>query len=329
VIGMLIIVFVLVETTTCCTVYPWELPWDQWEPSLQSSVIFLTIDWVSITGIILGNILFLLIRSFCRHKADLEQVVESKQIPSAESVIAMKTVMEQFSTHFVCFFICVYKSTPESQQFEETVILYFMIISFALITALLFVPWNKGPQWWVQMGPKLRVGCIYANYIFMPAGLSVYFVIQFVRNEIADSSVNPYATFYIFFMSICLGRFIEFLVLIKPKLAERQNERNLGELSNELVSEREERLPYTEQPRKYGMGDCRIGQPLELESGIYELAYISWVRSDRMDRFFDIITSKHKEEQAVNYSINVRRFSDVVDKSESDLLADENTNLDQ
>ena len=326
---MLIIVYVLVETTTCCTVYPWELPWGQWEPSLQSSVIFLTVDWVSIAGIIIGNILFLFIRSFCRHKADLEQVSESKQIPSAESVIAMKTVMEQFSTHFVCFFICFYRPTPENQQLEEAVIKYFMIFSFVLITALIFVPWSKGPQWWVRMGPKLRVGCVYANYIFMPAGLLTYGLIQFVRTAVVDSSMNPYATFYIFFMSICLGRFIEFLALIKPKMAEQQNERNLGELSNELVSEREERLPYTEQPRKYGMGDCRIGQPLELDSGIFELAYISWVRSDRMDLLFDIITSKHKEEQAVNYSINVRRSTIILDKSESELLTDENTVLDQ
>lgn len=249
VIGMLIIVNILVETTVCFTVYPWELPWGLWTPDVRSSVIFLTIDWVSITGIIFGNILFLIIRSFCRHKVNLNQVCESKQIPSADSVIAMKTVMEQFSTHFVCTFICLFSLTPESQV-KGTVIKNAMIVSLVLITLLIFVHWKKGPTWWVRVGPYLQIGCVLADYILLPVALLTYIVIEMVKGIDLDSRyiTNPFETNYIFFMSICLGRFIEFLAIIKPKIAqEKENvlrrypiqSANVSELEHELAIESE------------------------------------------------------------------------------------------
>ena len=59
-----------------------------------------------------------------------------------------------------------------------------------------------------------------------------------------------------------------------------------------------ERLPYAEIPRGFGQGALRLGTNLQISGGsIYYLSFVSWVKDDIMDKYFDLNTGKLKEDQ--------------------------------
>lgn len=76
-----------------------------------------------------------------------------------------------------------------------------------------------------------------------------------------------------------------------------------------------EKLPYIERSKHFGQGQLRIGRSLELETSIYDLAFVSQVRDEIMDAKFNIVLGELKkeeneaEEDLVDFSIN--RFNNA------------------
>jgi len=79
---------------------------------------------------------------------------------------------------------------------------------------LVFIPWKKGPEWYLKISPKFFIILIYINYVILPVGnigLSAYYTI----NPAYNLKVIPMETWVVFFSIVCFSRVVEFFASIK------------------------------------------------------------------------------------------------------------------
>jgi len=79
---------------------------------------------------------------------------------------------------------------------------------------LIFIPWKKGPEWYLKISPAIFFVLIYMNYVILPLGnigLSAYFTI----NPAYDLKIIPMESWVVFFTVVCFSRVLEFFVSIK------------------------------------------------------------------------------------------------------------------
>ena len=87
-------------------------------------------------------------------------------------------------------------------------------ISLLCITFLIFVPWKKGPEWYLKISPKIFFVLVYMNYVILPfvnMGLSVYFTV----NPHYNLKKIPLESWVVFFTVVCFTRLTEFFSSIK------------------------------------------------------------------------------------------------------------------
>jgi hypothetical protein len=88
------------------------------------------------------------------------------------------------------------------------------IISAFCITWLIFVPWKKGPEWYLKFSDKILYVLLIINYLALPMtniGVFVYFIIDPVIN-LRETSIQCYI---VFFNVICVMRVIEYFTVIR------------------------------------------------------------------------------------------------------------------
>lgn len=99
-------------------------------------------------------------------------------------------------------------------QVQLNLIVVSNYLSLFCITFLIFVPWKKGPEWYLKISPKLFFFLIYMNYVILPLGnmgLSVYFTV----NPKYNLKVIPLESWVVFFTVVCFSRLTEFFSSIK------------------------------------------------------------------------------------------------------------------
>jgi hypothetical protein len=76
------------------------------------------------------------------------------------------------------------------------------------------VHWKKGPHWWLKVSHHIFFVVVLLNYIIIPGGnivLSLYLICDpnyVLREQMIESYV-------VFFMVVCVGRLLEYFVLIR------------------------------------------------------------------------------------------------------------------
>ena len=114
------------------------------------------------------------------------------------------------------------------------------------ITFLIFVPWKKGPAWYLRFSDKVFFVLLLTNYILLPAInniVSVYWII----NPVIDLKVQAIESYIIFFNVICFMRMIEYVTIIRRtvlvdartylEIKEMENQKSEEEIKEELLTE--------------------------------------------------------------------------------------------
>jgi predicted Co/Zn/Cd cation transporter (cation efflux family) len=88
------------------------------------------------------------------------------------------------------------------------------IISAFCITWLIFVPWKKGPAWYLKFSDKILLVLLILNYLLLPIINLVVFIYFIINPDInlRETSIQPYI---IFFNVICIMRVVEYFYVVK------------------------------------------------------------------------------------------------------------------
>lgn len=111
---MILQINMILEASLGMDNYSWPIPPD-YQKSLQweSSYIWLEIEQLVFIAILASNVFFILIRSCIRHKLQLDQIDEKRQLPNVDTIIAVSEVANAFHAQFVpCFVNTFLKFTP-------------------------------------------------------------------------------------------------------------------------------------------------------------------------------------------------------------------------
>jgi hypothetical protein len=111
-------------------------------------------------AILTSNVFFILIRSCIRHKLQLDQIDEKRQLPNVDTIIAVSEVANAFHAQFVpCFVNTFLKFTPTGDnsglETQLSIIFVSNYLSLLAIVFLIFVPWKKGPDIYLKVSPYI------------------------------------------------------------------------------------------------------------------------------------------------------------------------------
>ena len=79
---------------------------------------------------------------------------------------------------------------------------------------MIFVPWKKGPEWYLKFSPILVYILLITNYLLIPAiniGLALFFIVDPTYN-LNSQSIQSYV---VFFTVVCFSRIFEYFTLIR------------------------------------------------------------------------------------------------------------------
>lgn len=124
-----------------------------------------------------------------------------------------------FHAQFVpCFINTFLNFTPTGDNsglvLQLQIIFTSNYLSLFAIMFLIFVPWKKGPDWYLKFSPVVFYILMYLNYLILPVGnmvLSAYFTL----NPNYDLKAKPLESWVIFFTVVCFSRITEFFSSIK------------------------------------------------------------------------------------------------------------------
>jgi hypothetical protein len=96
-------------------------------------------------------------------------------------------------------------------------IVYSNVISAICIVWVIFVPWKKGPTWYLRFSDKIFFSMILVCYLILPIaniGVMLYFIILPAIN-IKKLAIESYV---VFFNVVCFMRIVEFITLIRKRV---------------------------------------------------------------------------------------------------------------
>ena len=88
------------------------------------------------------------------------------------------------------------------------------LISLFSITYLIFVPWKKGPAWYLKISHIIVYILLITNYLIIPIanlGLAVFFIVD----PIYDLKNQTVQSWVVFFNVVCFSRVLEFFTMIR------------------------------------------------------------------------------------------------------------------
>ena len=97
---------------------------------------------------------------------------------------------------------------------QLTIIFMSTLISLFSITYLIFVPWKKGPAWYLKISHIIVYILLITNYLIIPIanlGLAVFFIVD-PSYDLKNQSVQSWV---VFFNVVCFSRILEFFTMIR------------------------------------------------------------------------------------------------------------------
>lgn len=292
---------------------------------MQSSYLWLVIEQLVFISLLISNMCYIGIRSCSRNKLKLDMTDVRKQLPNVDTVIATTEVVNAFNAQFVPFAVNTYLYlAPTGDKgglgLQLTMIYISNTLSLIAIIYLIFVPWKKGPEWYLKISPIVFKTMLYLNYTILPI-INIGLTIFFTLNPKYDLKVLPLESWVIFVTIICFSRLVEYYSSIKKNVLddariylqakaikdeggvialpeeESEDKRNIQNVLIEF--ENDECTNYLNRTRMYGEGDVRIGKSLTLKNDIYCIGFICQIRNDIMEDYLDINKKKLDRADAV------------------------------
>jgi hypothetical protein len=93
-------------------------------------------------------------------------------------------------------------------------IVYSNVCSAICIVWVIFVPWKKGPTWYLRFADKVFFFMILVCYLILPVaniGVMIYLVVLPAIN-LGKLAIESYV---VFFNVVCVMRIVEFITLIR------------------------------------------------------------------------------------------------------------------
>ena len=97
---------------------------------------------------------------------------------------------------------------------QLTIIFMSTLISLFSITYLIFVPWKKGPAWYLKISHIIVYILLITNYLIIPIanlGLAVFFIVD-PSYDLKNQTVQSWV---VFFNIVCFSRILEFFTMIR------------------------------------------------------------------------------------------------------------------
>lgn len=140
-------------------------------------------------------------------------------MPGTDTIIATTEVVNAFNAQFVPFSVnCYLQFAPTGDKgalnFQLSLIFFSNIASLLAIVYLTFIPWKKGPDWYLKFSPFVFFGFMYLNYLILPLS-NIALMVYFTINPNYDLKVLPLETWVIFFTIICFTRVVEYFTSTK------------------------------------------------------------------------------------------------------------------
>lgn len=79
---------------------------------------------------------------------------------------------------------------------------------------MIFVPWKKGPEWYLKISPKIFYCMMYLNYVWLPLG-NIGLTTFYSANPKYVLKDVPLESWVIFFTIVCFSRVVEFYSSLK------------------------------------------------------------------------------------------------------------------
>jgi hypothetical protein len=122
-----------------------------------------------------------------------------------------------------------------------TIILFSNYVSLIAITYLIFIPWKKGPEWYLKFSPYVFYTMTYLNFLILPI-MNIGITIYYSANPNYILRKIPVESWVVFFTIICVTRLIEYFSSLKKILLddariflETKKFKEEGRLDSEIV----------------------------------------------------------------------------------------------
>ncbi len=97
---------------------------------------------------------------------------------------------------------------------QLTIIFLSNLISLISITYLIFIPWKKGPAWYLKISHIIVYILLITNYLIIPIanlGLAIFFIVD-PSYDLKNQSVQSWV---VFFNIVCFSRILEFFTMVR------------------------------------------------------------------------------------------------------------------
>lgn len=193
------------------------------------------------------------------------------------------------------------------------------------ITFIIFVPWKKGPAWYLKFSHVLVYSLLLTNYLIIPLG-NLGLAMFFIFDPNYNLKMQSVQSWVVFFNVVCVSRVLEFFTTVKKTVledahnyiaAQKLLKGNTGgeevseapaDVADEtqeqkvsqidlmkkaiVVEESMEKAAYLTRNRGYGEGEVRINTFIELNQDIYSLGFATQLNDDIMTKYFDVLTGE-------------------------------------
>jgi hypothetical protein len=97
---------------------------------------------------------------------------------------------------------------------QLTIIFMSTLISLFSITYLIFVPWKKGPAWYLKISHIIVYILLITNYLIIPIA-NLGFAVFFIVDPSYDLKNQTVQSWVVFFNVVCFSRILEFFTMIR------------------------------------------------------------------------------------------------------------------
>ena len=188
------------------------------------------------TSIICSYVVFLIFRSFTKHKvlAD-DEVPEHKQLPYIDTLLGLQMIVDMFVNSCFPFFVCLLQLAgprqTDIQDYDEKLVLQIQRngslfasgVSFFFTFCHVFVSWKDGPKIWTLFSPYFMSFGAFWVYLLVPCVYLPWVLVVFLDPNI-NSANTIYFSWSICFSFIVLGQFIDFFLEIRARLQVQKRE---------------------------------------------------------------------------------------------------------
>lgn len=172
---MLLQVFLVLKVSNTLHLYPNPMLFNNFE--IAGTFLWFEIEWLVFLGTLMSNAIFIAFRCLFRHKISVDNVPESKQIPTIDTILAIRGVVDAFNSQFVPLVVSLFLVSEDNNGLQKgnpcflelMIILCSNVSGSIMALCMIFVHWQKGSERWKKISPRILIGIVAMLYFVIPA----------------------------------------------------------------------------------------------------------------------------------------------------------------